>query len=155
MQQKSFLLLPLIALTLTLVGCGPTTISLHSSDGAEKVIVKVEVADNPKEHEQGLTGRTTMAPDEGMLFAFKTPSILQFWMKDTKIPLDILFFDEAGDFVNYTTMQPCIADPCPVYKSAALSRYALEVVKGYRDEHKIGVGWKLDLDQLQKISNPT
>lgn len=144
-----------LLLALALAGCGTSSVTLRSPTGDKTLTVKVEVADDAKEQEKGLMNRTTMDADAGMLFVFKSPQMLRFWMKDTKIPLDILFFDEAGDFVSFAAMQPCIADPCPVYKSAALSIYALEVNKGYRDEHAIGVGWKIDVNQIRKISRPT
>ncbi len=144
-----------LTLAFTLAGCGTSTITLYSDDGSKTVDVKVEIADSPKEREKGLMNRTTMEDGTGMLFVFVSSDMLSFWMKNTKIPLDILFFDEAGAFVSYTTMQPCTTDPCPVYKSAALSAYALEVNRGFRDTHGIGVGWKLNLDQVRKAARPT
>ncbi len=99
--------------------------------------------------------RTELKPENGMFFVFKDPQMLSFWMKNTKIPLDAIFFDPQGEFVNSVSMEPCIADPCPKYKAAALASYALEVNAGYRLTHGIGVGWKLDLKQVQKISKPT
>jgi len=118
------------------------------------VTVKVEVADSVKEREQGLMNRTSMDPDTGMLFAFPEPQMLKFWMKNTKLPLDIFFFDDTGSFVSYAAMEPCTEDPCPTYQSAALSSFALEMNKGFRETHKIGVGWTADIDQLQKIARP-
>lgn len=155
MRHKLFRSIPFLLLTLALAGCGSSTVTLRSPDGAETVSVNVEVADSPKEHEKGLMGRTSLDPETGMLFVFKEPNILRFWMKDTKIPLDILFFDEGGSFVNYLAMDPCTSDPCTIYPSAALSSYALEVNKGFRDQHKIGVGWSINVDQIRKISRPS
>lgn len=143
------------AFALSLAGCGSSALTLRSDDGSRTVNVKVEVADSQKERERGLMERPTMEPDSGMIFVFPDPQILKFWMKDTKIPLDILFFDEKGAFVSYTPMQPCIADPCPIYSSAALSSYAIETNKGFRDAHQIGVGWTLDLNQVRRISHPS
>ena len=98
--------------------------------------------------------RTELEPETGMLFVFTEPTMLQFWMKDTKMPLEIYFFDDAGQFVSVSTMEPCSTATCPTYKAAALSRYALEVNKGFRETHKVGTGWKLDLKEVQKISKP-
>lgn len=142
--------LSLIVLSLVFSGCGATTLTLRSPDGQTSVEVRAEIADTQKEREKGLMDRTHLGENEGMLFAFAEPQIMSFWMKNTLIPLDIFFFDEHGEFVSYTAMEPCTKDPCAVYKSAALSVYALEMPKGFREAHKIGVGWTLDMKAVER-----
>ncbi len=99
--------------------------------------------------------RTELDSDSGMLFVFTKPDMLSFWMKDTKIPLEVLYFDTAGEFVSALSMEPCTAMPCPGYRAASLSSYALEVNKGFREKYKVGTGWKIDVKQAQKMSEPT
>lgn len=120
---------------------GFTKIILQAED--EEIPVFVEIADDPDEQQVGLMNRTELPENQGMLFVFSEPRILTFWMKNTLIPLDVLFFDAEGNFTNVQTMDPCKADPCATYSSSELARYALEVNGGFAGEKGIGDGWSL------------
>ncbi len=146
------LLVSLLALTLS--ACKDGKVRLHSFDEKNSVTMNVDVADTPQEREKGLMDRTDLAPFDGMLFVFPEAQQLNFWMKNTLMPLEIMYFDANGDFVNALTMQPCTENPCRQYPSAALAAYALETLPGFREEHSIGVGWKLDLATVRKNSSP-
>ena len=145
-----------VACTLVLGSCSKPMhdITIRSADNSKTVTMKVEVAQTPDERTQGLMNRKELKPGEGMLFVFPEPQSLSFWMKNTLIPLDILFFDTEGHFINATQMQPCTQDPCPRYSAEALGQYVIEVGKGFRIKNGIGVGWKLDLKEIAAFAKP-
>lgn len=106
----------------------------------------VELATTPAEQEQGLMDRTTLAPDHGMLFVFPDAQPRTFWMKNTLIPLDILFFDAARRLVAIQAdAQPCRTDPCPLYPSAVPARYVLELNAGTAARLGIRMGDEITL----------
>jgi len=146
-------LIPLSLVVLLLFGCSQKAqisnegmevkeLILHSPDGG-MVEILAEIADEPEERMQGLMLREDLPEGEGMLFIFDEERVLQFWMKNTLISLDIIFFDEEGKFISSTTMVPCKRDPCRVYRSGNNAKYALEVLAGFALEEGVGVGWKL------------
>lgn len=155
MKFRSLSLALGVASVLMLSACGTKTLTLTSFDGTQTETIAVEIADSPKEREKGLMNRSSLKPDTGMFFVFQEPQMLTFWMKNTLIPLDVIFFDPQGNFVSAVTMEPCTSTPCPTYKSGSLSAYALEVPKGYRKDHKIGTGWKIYPSAVRAISKPS
>lgn len=75
---------------------------------------KVEIADTPAAQATGLMSRRTMPQDQGMLFEFGLPAQpVSFWMKDTLIPLDIIFVDPRGVIVNIAAGIPQSLTPIP------------------------------------------
>ena len=91
----------------------------------------VEIASTEAAREHGLMYRTRLAANHGMLFVYKKAELRSFWMKNTRIPLDILFFDAERRLINVSAdTPPCKSDPCPTYQSAAPAKYVLELNAG-------------------------
>ena len=92
----------------------------------------VEVADTPDARDRGLMFRKDLPADTGMLFIFDDEMIRTFWMKNTHIPLDILYFDANRRLVSaQLDVPPCGEQTrCPLYPSAGPARYVLELNAG-------------------------
>ena len=108
----------------------------------ERIPVQVEIADTDAERQTGLSGRTTLAEDAGMLFVFDQEQPLSFWMKDTLIPLSIAYISADGRIVDIQDMQPLDETPHP---SAEPAQYALEVNQGFFTERGVAVGDTVEL----------
>jgi hypothetical protein len=106
------------------VGFPTTEISL---DGR---IWTVALADSSELRQQGLMFVEDLGDLNGMLFVFEQERTGAFWMKNTLIALDIVFFDDDGAFVGGLSMVPCEADPCPLYDVGLPYRFALEAPAG-------------------------
>jgi hypothetical protein len=104
------------------------------------VHLTVELAITAEQQEQGLMGRTSLPPDAGMAFLFDEPTTVQFWMKDTLIPLSIAFWDQDGRIVDLEEMTPCSQDPCPTYGPDLPYRGAVEANAGFFTQHHVAVG---------------
>ena len=73
--------------------------------------IKVKIADSEKEIEQGLMNVKRLGKNDGMLFVFDDEKVRHFWMKNTLIPLDIIFLNKEKNIVSIQTMKPCKKDP--------------------------------------------
>jgi uncharacterized protein len=97
----------------------------------------------------GLGNRTYLPEDSAMLFVYQQESILSFWMKDTLIPLDILFLDSSRKIVDIQTMQPEPGVPdykLHSYRSSVPAMYAIEINAGLADKFGLMIGMVAELN---------
>lgn len=102
----------------------------------------LEIARTPEERQKGLMHREELQQDRGMLFVFEYDRKLSFWMKNTRIPLDIAYIAKDGTIKEIHRMKPLSEKPVPSSHSV---RYALEVPAGTFEELGIAPGQRLDL----------
>lgn len=103
--------------------------------------LQVEVAENSMDKRRGLMGRTFLKDTEGMLFVYGEERILTFWMKGTKIPLSIGFFDQNQKLLEVQEMSvPSEGKKVVVYESRRPARYALEMPQGWFAKYNVEIG---------------
>ena len=107
-------------------------------------LVVAEIADTPELEQRGYMFRTEVRPGEGMVFLFPAPDIHLFWMKNTLVPLDIIWMDDAKTIVHIQAdTPPCKADPCPSYGPMRKASTVLEVRAGTAAAEGLKVGDRL------------
>jgi len=90
---------------------------------------KLEIADEPEELTQGLSGREKLAQDYGLLFVFPKPGRHGFWMKDMKFPIDIIWLNENREVIGITKNLEPSSYPQVFYPPSEI-KYALEINTG-------------------------
>jgi uncharacterized membrane protein (UPF0127 family) len=92
-------------------GLREVPLTIHSKTGVHKFTV--EVAATPEQQERGLMFRRSIAPDHGMIFPYNPPQHVAFWMKNTVIPLDIIYIRDDGHIARIVTAKPLDETPLP------------------------------------------
>jgi len=118
---------------------------IRSSDSQSSVCirgacVKTEVADDDYSRSVGLMFRKSMEETQGMIFVFDSDEYHSFWMKNTIIPLDMLWINSSNQVVHIEHAVPCRMDPCRLYTPGRKARYVLEVNGGYTMRHGLMAG---------------
>lgn len=111
----------------------------------------LELALTPEQQQQGLMFRESLPERTGMLFLFPESAPHHFWMKNTMIPLDMIWMDEAGKvlFVSADT-PPCQADPCATYGPDVPARMVLEIAGGKAKVEGVDAGAQLALEDVKR-----
>jgi uncharacterized membrane protein (UPF0127 family) len=106
----------------------------------------VELAETQEKQALGLMFRDSLPDSHGMLFVFPAESLRSFYMKNTRIPLDIIYFDEDMRLVSVAeNARPCRTRRCPSYLSEGPAKYVLELNAGKAAELGLRPGDLLEL----------
>lgn len=165
LKSTDFRVGAVLAISLVLVAAGcesqrqlpPPATPVARVDGPSAVlpdgfVVELEIAANDELRAQGLMYRESLPSGQGMLFLFPRPGEYPFWMKNTLIPLDMIWLEPAGRIVAIRPdIQPCRADPCPTYAPEAIASYVLELAAGEAKAHNLVVGDTIELRDLGDI----
>ena len=108
--------------------------------------IDIEIADTPEKREIGMMGRFTMEDNQGMLFIFEETQPLSFWMKNTPLPLDMIFVDAANTIITiHKNTIPYSESP---YIAERSGLYVIEVNAGFTDKYDIVEGDRINWKKL-------
>lgn len=144
-----------LLLAFLLSGCGrnvppappPKTVQDWFAIKVGDRMVQMQLAVFPVEMEDGLMERRELGSDQGMLFVYRAPTQMSFWMRNTLLPLDIGFFDDKGGLKEIYAMLP--HDEAPINSRSNELQFALEMNRGWFDAHGVRPGAMLDLAALR------
>ena len=128
------------------------TVSVH----APRADLTLEVARTESQREYGLMNRKQLSPHTGMIFVFDGDGPVAFWMKDTLVPLDMIFVGADGKvrrvFANVAVVSPTLADE-KIPREADVAKYVIELPAGEAAEDGIAAGMRLDLRSVPPSSS--
>ncbi len=144
------LLITALALALLLVGC-PSSEPWVEVKGKRFL---VEIADDDASRARGLMFRDHLPENRGMLFIFRQEQPRSFWMRNTRIPLDIIYLDRDFRVVSMALeAQPCRTRQCPTYPSRRPAMYVLEINGGLAEQLGLAVGDQLSFGNIPGLSS--
>ena len=112
------------------------------------MVFAVEVVDTDEQIKKGLSGRSELAENQGMLFIFNQSGFYPFWMKEMLFPIDIIWLNNNKEVVFIKKdAQPCLEENCQIIEPDKKARYVLEVKAGIADKINIKIGDKLIFDR--------
>ena len=136
----------LIALIASVTACqAEPKVTITTRDG-RKVSFTVEIADTPSKREMGLQYRRDLAADRGMIFIFPAESQQSFWMKNTPLPLDMIFINRERKIVGI--VEQTVPFSLDARSVGAPSQYVLEINGGLTQRHGIRAGDAVRFDDI-------
>jgi uncharacterized membrane protein (UPF0127 family) len=159
-MSKNLILTGLILALALIAGCTQTTASGNESsannsgnESLSKVCLGakcfyVELAVTSEEISRGLMFREHLDPDKGMLFIYKYEGVHYFWMKNTLIPLDMVWINSNREVISISNdVQPCQTSQCPLISPEQKVQYVLELNGGTSDKIGLAIGDKITFDK--------
>ncbi len=116
-------------------------LTFTDSLGNTKIKIDLEIADNEYERQLGLMNRKSMEESQGMLFIFQYERLQSFWMRNTLIPLDMMFVNKDNKIITIHKNTKTLS--AQSYPSTAPAIYVVEVVGGFTDKYNIVIGDKI------------
>jgi uncharacterized membrane protein (UPF0127 family) len=110
--------------------------------------IQLEVTQTPEQQEIGLMFRTELPANRGMLFSFNPPQPIRFWMRNTLIPLDMIFLRNGEVKAIAANTPPCTTETCPTYGAAVPVDQVIEVRGGRAAELGLKVGDRITIRSL-------
>jgi len=142
-----------LAALLLLAACAPQEPAAASEPSATYfpisiggIELQLQLALIQSEQSKGLMHRDSMPADHGMLFLFKQPEPRAFWMRNTRIPLDIGYFDASGRLLEIHSLYPYDENSVPSRSQEVL--IAVETNRGWFAQNKMMPGAQIDLEAL-------
>ncbi|WP_264327130.1 DUF192 domain-containing protein [Romeriopsis navalis] len=136
----------------TVVNDAPQTLPFEITATINQIQFKIAVANTPRQQQIGLMLRSNLPDDEGMLFPFSPARRVGFWMKNTLIPLDMLYIRDGIIREIKHNVPPCKTDPCPTYPSEELIDQVIEIRGGLAKAVGIKVGDRVQLETINPKS---
>jgi uncharacterized protein len=127
----------------------PQQLPLSMTATINAQVFQLAVAQTPEQQQIGLMYRTSLADGEGMLFPFAPPRPVGFWMKNTLIPLDMLYIRQGVIQEIKASVPPCQKDPCPSYPSKGEIDQVIEIRGGLAKELGLKAGDRVVLTPLK------
>lgn len=128
-------------------------LKFNTPSGKTRAKIDIEIAEKTEKRAFGLMFRESMEADHGMLFIFEKPDIQSFWMKNTKIPLDMLFVDETGAIVRIVENTVPLTEDQVHCETPAL--YVVEVNAGFSAKHGIRIGDYIQWSRMETHDTDT
>ena len=147
-NMNPFKILPIIITIQVILGLTmtPTTKTVNFIDS--KTEIKVEIADTTQERSRGLMFREKLPIDMGMLFVFPEEDERGFWMKNTLIPLDMIFIDAEGRIINIeeAVPEPNTSDEnLKTYRSGEPAKYVIETNSSFTERRNVEEGDRVEI----------